>query len=153
MEIMISRIGNHIYAKDAAGAIKFYREAFDLEEQGKPWLDDEGLIIHQDLVQKNGNLFLGITDYKHLPDELFKRKFTADICPSMLFYVFYLTETELYKSFTVLSEGATLCRELEADGKDTICEIIDKFGAFWHLRLVAQENQGSWNMTKMFNIQ
>ena len=46
----ISRIGNHIYTKGADEAIKFYKEAFDLEEKGEPWLDNEGLVIHQDLA-------------------------------------------------------------------------------------------------------
>ena len=43
---MISRIGNHVYTKDAAAAVKLYTEAFDLLEQGKAWLDEDGFIIH-----------------------------------------------------------------------------------------------------------
>ena len=148
---MTSRIGNHIYTKNAVEAIKLYKEAFDLAEKGKPWVDDEGLIVHQDLVRKNGDLFLGVTDYNHLPNDTFIKKFTTDACPPMLFYVFYKTEDELRKTFAVLSEGATLCRSLEAEGKDVVCEVIDKFGVFWHLSFVAQENQSAWNATTLFN--
>lgn len=148
---MTSRIGNHIYTKDAAGAVKLYKEAFDLLEKGEPWLDSEGLIIHQDLVQKNGDLFIGVTDYHHLPNDVFVRKFTTDVCPPMLFYVFYLTEDNLRRTFAILSDRATLCRELESEGKDIVCEIIDKFGVFWHLRFVAQENQSAWNVMTLFS--
>lgn len=148
---MVSRIGNHIYTKDAAGAIQLYKAAFDLVEKGEPWIDEQGLIVHQDLVRENGDLFLGVTDYDHLPNEAFKQKFSTDVCPPMLFYVFYLTEAELRRSFTILSEEATLCRELEREGADLVCEIIDKFGTFWHLRLIGQGNQKDWNVTTLFN--
>ena len=148
---MTSRIGNHIYTKDAAEAVKLYKEAFDLVEEGKPWLDSEGLIIHQDLVRKNGDLFIGVTDYHHLPNDVFIKKFTTDVCPPMLFYVFYLTEDELRRTFMVLSKSAMLCREPEPEGQDIVCEVIDKFGVFWHLRFVAQENQNAWNVTTLFN--
>ena len=150
VDIMISRIGNHVYAKDAAAAVKLYMEAFDLLEQGKPWLDKDGFIIHQDLVRKNGDLFLGVTDCRHLPSDAFRDKFTAATCPSMLFYVFYFVENDLRRTFTILSEGAVLCRDLEAEGKDTVCEVVDKFGVFWHLRLVAPENQNAWNVKTLF---
>ena len=151
MNCDISRIGNHIYAKDATEAVRFYKEAFDLEEKGKPWLDSEGLIVHQDLVRKNGDLFIGVTDYNHLPNGAFLKKFVTDVCSPMLFYVFYKVEDELRRTFAVLAEKAVLCRELESEGKDIICEIIDKFGVFWHLRFVAQENQNAWNVTSLFN--
>jgi len=64
---MMSRIGNHVYTKDAVEAVRLYKEAFDLEEKGKPWLDNEGLVVHQDTPRKNGDLFIGVTDYSHLP--------------------------------------------------------------------------------------
>ena len=149
-DIMISRIGNHVYAKDAAAAVKLYMEAFDLLEHGKPWLDEDGSIIYQDLVRKNGGLFLGVTDWRHLPSDAFRDKFRADACPSMLFYVFYFAENDLRRTFTILSEGAVLCRELETEGEDTVCEIVDRFGVFWHLRLVAPENQSAWNVRTLF---
>ena len=85
--IMISRIGNHIYAKDANIAVKFYKDAFGLEEKSEPWRDGEGLIIHQNLHRKTGELFLSITDYKHLPNDSFINKFNTDSCLTMLFYV------------------------------------------------------------------
>ena len=150
---MTSRIGNHVYTRDAAEAIELYKEAFDLVAQGKPWLDSEGRIIHQDLVRKNGDLFLGVTDYNHLPNEAFKQKFTTDVCPPMLFYVFYLDEDELRKTFAVLSAGAKLCKELAPEGEDMVCEVIDKFGVFWHLRKVAQENLNAWNVKTLFGTE
>ena len=149
---MTSRIGNHIYTKDAAKAIRLYKEAFDLEEKGEPWLDSEGLIVHQDLVRKNGDLFIGVTDYRHLPNDSFIKKFVTDACSPMLSYVFYKEEDELRRAFAVLSENATLCRELEPEGNDLVCEIIDKFWIFWHLRFVAQENQSAWNVKALFNL-
>ena len=149
---MTSRIGNHIYAKDAAGAIRLYKAAFGLEEKGEPWLDGEGRIVHQDLIRKNGDLFIGVTDYNHLPNDAFIKKFATGACPPMLFYVFYKSKDELRRSFAVLSEGATLCRDLEPEGNDIVCEIIDKFGAFWHLRYVAQENQNAWNVAALFSF-
>ena|GEM_PF-558108 len=148
---MISRIGNHVYAKDAAAAVKLYMEAFELLEKGKPWLDEDGFIIHQDLVRKNGDLFLGVADCRHLPSDAFGDKFTTDTCPPMLFYVFYFAENDLRRTFAILSEGAVLCRELEAEGKDIVCEVVDRFGVFWHLRLVASENQNAWNVKTLFS--
>lgn len=147
---MTSRIGNHVYAKGASEAVKLYKEAFDLAEKGEPWVDSEGLIIHQDLVQKNGDLFLSVTEYNHLPNDKFIEKFTTDICPPMLYYVFFTDENDLRKAFAVLSKNAILCRELEAEVNDIVCEIIDKFGVFWHLRL--PENQNACNVSNLFNI-
>ena len=148
---MTSRIGNHIYAKNAVEAVKLYKKSFDLIGQGEPWLDGEGFIIHQDLVRKNGDLFLSISDYNHLPNDALKEIFNTKACPSMLFYVFYNDEEALHKTFAALSEGATLCRELEAEGNDLVCEIIDQFGVFWHLRLIAKENQNAWNVATLFD--
>jgi len=145
---MTSRIGNHIYAKGAVEAVKLYKKAFDLVEKGEPWLDNEGFIIHQDFVQKNGDLFLSVTECNHLPNDSFIKKFTTDMCPPMLFYVFFSNENDLRRAFTDLSENATLCREPEAEANDIVCEIIDKFGVFWHLRL--PENQNAWNVSSLF---
>ena len=61
-------------------------------------------------------------------------------------------EDELRRAFAVLSEQATLCRELEPEGNDLVCEIVDKFGVFWHLRFVAQENHSAWNVAALFNL-
>ncbi len=136
---MVSRIGNHVYVKGADEAIKVYKEAFGLVEKGEPWLDEEALIIHQDLVQKNGDMFLSLTEYKHLPNSRFIEKFSIENCPPMLFYVFFSSKDDLHKAFSVLSVNAILCRDLETEGNDIVCEIIDKFGVFWHFRL--PENQ------------
>ena len=148
---MTSRIGTHVFLKNATEAIKLYKEAFDLEEKGKPWLDSEGLIVHLDLVQKNGDLFISVTDSKNLPNDAFIKKYTTNVCPPMLFFVYYKTEDDLRRTFAVLSENATLCREPEFVGQDIVCEIIDKFGVFWHLCFVGQENQSAWNVTALFN--
>ena len=69
----------------------------------------------------------------------------------MLFYVFYKVEDEMRRTFAVLSEKAVLCRELESEGNDIVCEVIDKFGVFWHLRFVALENQNAWNVVSLFD--
>jgi|GEM_PF-7034110 len=60
---MISRIGNHIYAKCADEAITLYKKAFDLAEKGAPWLDDDGSVIHKDLWSKDDKNFLSVSDY------------------------------------------------------------------------------------------
>lgn len=140
---MISRIGNHIYAKDADDAVKFYKEAFGLDEKGEPWRDDEGLIIHQNLYRKTGELFLSVCDSKHLPNYSFRMKHSTDNCLAMLFYVFFSSETEMLKTVEILSEDARLVREVEKEEpnmSELVCEIVDKYGVFWHLRVPHDED-------------
>lgn len=62
VEIMI---GNHVYIRGGVEAVRLYKEAFNLEEN-KPWLDDEGLIIHQELL-RNGELFLSVIEESSTP--------------------------------------------------------------------------------------
>jgi len=59
---MMSRIGNHIYSKEADTAVQFYKDAFGLETKGEPWRDDNGLIISQNLYRKTGELFMTVCD-------------------------------------------------------------------------------------------
>jgi len=138
---MVSRIGNHIYAKYADEAIKLYKKAFALVEKGEPWLDDDGLIIHQDLWLKDGTLFLSVTDYRHLPNDSFVKKFNTDNCLTMLFFVFFSNEMELRHSFVILSEEAMLIRDIESEGTDIVSEIVDKYGVFWHLSVPTDESR------------
>ena len=138
MENYTSKFGLHVYVKGSIEAVKLYKEAFKLEEEGEPWLDDEGLIIHQALV-RNGVLFLSISENKHLPNGFIKR-YSADVCPTMLFCVYFRNEEDLRRTFELLSKDGSSCTELQAEGEDIVCDVIDKFGVFWHLRLPKDQN-------------
>lgn len=138
MENYTSKIGNHVYVKGGAEAVELYKEAFRLEEEAEPWLDEEGLIIHQALV-RNGELFLSVSENKHLPAGFIER-YSADGCPPMLFCVYYRNEADLRRTFELLSKDAKKYTELQAEGKDIICEVLDKFGVFWHLRFPKDQN-------------
>ena len=133
MENYISKISHHVYAKCGAEAVKLYKEAFRLEESGKPWLDDEGLIIHQELL-RNGEHFLSVSDDKHLPDGFIK-KYPGEARPIMLFYVYFRNEDELRRTYELLYEEGNLCTGIQAEASDVVCDLIDKFGVFWHLRV------------------
>ena len=137
--MQMSKIGSHIYAKDGLAALEFYKKAFDLEGESKPWLDEEGILIHQNLL-RNGELFLSVSDTKHLPNNTFTERLTACICTAMLFCVYFFNEDDLRKTFNALSENAELCREIEYEGNDIVCEVVDQFGAFWHLRVPENQN-------------
>ena len=140
---MISRIGNHIYAKNADLAVKFYKDAFRLEEKGEPWRDDEGLIIHQNLYRNTGEYFLSVSDYRHLPNDDFIKKFDTDSYLTMLFFVFFSNDNDMLKTVEILSEDAKLVREVEAETSnlsELVCEVVDKFGVFWHLRVPHDES-------------
>jgi len=100
-------------------------------------------------MQKNGTHFLSVSEYNHLPNDTFIQKFTVGVCSPMLFYVFFTNEEDLQKTFTILSKNANLFRELEKEANDIVCEVIDKFGVFWHLRFVAIENRNAWNVTNL----
>lgn len=128
----ISRIGNHVYVKDGVKAVKLYKDAFALEQDGEPWLDDDGLIIHQTLV-RNGELFLSVIESKYLPNG-FIEQYAPDQCPAMLFCVYFRSEEDLRNTFECLSIDAKKYTEVQAEGDDINCEVIDKFGVFWHLR-------------------
>ncbi len=127
-----SKIGNHVYVKGGLEAVALYKEAFRLEVENEPWLDDEGLIVHQALLQ-NGELFLSVSENKHLPNG-FIEQYSTDVCPVMLFCVYFYTGKDLRRTFEILSKDAKRYTDIQAEGKDTICEVVDKFGVFWHLR-------------------
>ncbi|GHU43987.1 hypothetical protein FACS1894193_11720 [Bacilli bacterium] len=135
----ISKIRNHVYVENGQEAVKFYKEAFNLE-LSEPWLDDDGLIVHQDLLQ-NGELYLSISERKYLPDRRFIDKFTIDVCPAMLFYVFFSHEADLRRTFEMLKKDASLCKEVSVEEQDWVCEVIDQFGVFWHLRVPKHLNE------------
>ena len=135
---MISRIGNHVYAKGADAAVEFYKNAFGLETKGEPWRDDKGLIMSQNLYRKTGEVFMTVCDYEHLPNESFTSKYNADNCLTMLFFVFFTSENEMLKAVEVLSENAKHIREGK-EGTSEVCDVVDKFGVFWHLSLPADE--------------
>jgi uncharacterized glyoxalase superfamily protein PhnB len=138
VENYTSKIGNHVYVKGGAQAVELYKEAFRLEEQGKPWLDDEGLIIHHQLL-RNGEPFLSISENKHLPDGFIKH-YSADVCPAMLFCVYFRNEDDFRRTFELLSKEGNSCTGAKVEGEDTICDLIDKFGIFWHLRFPKNQN-------------
>ncbi len=138
MENYTSKIGNHVYVKGGAEAVELYKEAFRLEAEGEPWLDDEGFIVHQALV-RNGELFLSVSENKYLPDG-FIELYSADVCPIMLFCVYYRNEEDLRRTFELLCKAAKKYTEIQAEGEDIICEVIDKFGVFWHLRFPKDQN-------------
>jgi uncharacterized glyoxalase superfamily protein PhnB len=133
-----SKIGNHVYVKGGKEAVKLYKEAFLVEEEGEPWLDNEGLIIHQTLV-RNGELFLSVSENKYLPAGFIER-YSADVSPTMLFCVYYRNEEDLRRTFELLCKDAKRYTEIQVEGKDMICEVIDKFGVFWHLRFPKDQN-------------
>lgn len=139
MKNYIGKICNHVYAKGAQEAVRLYKEAFNLEET-EPWLDDEGLIIHQNLMQ-NGELYISVTEKKYLPDDRFIEMFDTSVCPAMLFYVFFSHEDDLRKAFNVLQNDGTLRKDVYIEGEDIVCEVIDKFGVFWHLRVPKHLNE------------
>jgi len=63
-----SKIGNHVYVNGGADAVKLYKKAFELDETDGAWLDDDGYIIHRQL-ERNGELFLSVSEDIYLPDE------------------------------------------------------------------------------------
>jgi len=128
-----SKIGNHVYVRNGLEALEFYKEAFALKKRGYPWLDDDGTLIHQELL-RDGELFMSVTDSKHLPDG-FIDQYSNDTCPTMLFCVYFHSESNFRQTYEILSKDGKLCNEIQPEGNDIICEVIDKFGVFWHLRV------------------
>ena len=133
MKNSISKIGNHVYVKGGTDAVNLYKEAFKLDKNGEPWLDDDGLIIYQQL-ERNGELFLSISEDKHLPDEFIK-EYPDNIRPVMLFCVYFQNEDDFNEAFRLLKTGSKRISEPRPEGNDIICEVFDKFNVFWHLRV------------------
>ena len=138
MENNISRMGNHVYVKNGLKAVALYKKAFHLEENDDPWVDDEGLLVHQALW-RNGELFLSVSENKHLPDG-FMEQYSDEVCPAMLFCVYYYNEEDLRRTFELLTKDAKKYNELHPEGEDIICDVIDSFGVFWHLRFPKDPN-------------
>ena len=133
-----SKLGNHIFAKDCAEAVRLYKLAFKLETESEPWLDDDGLIIHQDLL-RNGETFLSVSENKYLPDS-FIEKFSDKGCPPMLFCVYFNSKNDLCRTVEILVTDGSASTDLQEEGDDVICDLIDKFGVFWHLRFPKNQN-------------
>jgi uncharacterized glyoxalase superfamily protein PhnB len=132
MKSHISKIGIHVYAKDGLEAVKTYKKAFELEEEGKAWLDDDGVLIHQNLLL-NGELFLSVTDEKHL-DDVMKKAYTEGVKPIMMNTLYFRDEDDLRRAYEILYKEGNPFTGLREEGHSVIsCDIIDKFGVLWHL--------------------
>ena len=129
----ISKIGNHVYVKGGADAVKLYKAAFMLDDTGEPWLDDEGFIVHQQL-ERNGELFLSVSDEKHLPDE-FIRNYPDGTRPVMLFYVCFQKEDDFNRAFMLLNNGSKTVAQPRKEASDLVCDVLDRYDVFWHLRV------------------
>jgi uncharacterized glyoxalase superfamily protein PhnB len=131
MENSISKIGSHIYAKNGLEAIKLYKEAFRLDVE-KPWLDDDGVLIHQNLML-NGEIFMSITDEKHI-DDVMKKAFTEGAKPVMMYTLYFHNENDLRRTYNLLCKDCNSSTGLrEEDHSILSCDIIDKYSVFWHL--------------------
>ena len=137
MKNAISKIGIHVYVQNALEAIELYIKAFDIEPEGEPWLDDEGKLIHQNLL-RDGELFIGVSENHHMPDGFISNYF--DVCPSMLFCVYFRNEGDFRRAVEVLSESKISSTGIEKEGDDIICDVIDKYGVSWHLRIPKNQN-------------
>ena len=129
----ISKIGSHVYVKGGKDAVTLYKKTFKLDETGEPWLDDNGFIIHQQL-ERNGELFLSVSEDRHLPDEFIKT-YPDNKCPVMLFCVYFQNEDDFKGAFMLLNEGSKMAAAPRLEGCDIICEVLDRFDVFWHLRV------------------
>ena len=74
----ISKIGPHVYVKGSAEAIKLYKNAFGLEDKGRPAVDSEGDIYYHTLA-KSGKFFIGISEDKYMQAAI-RRENVGDAC-------------------------------------------------------------------------
>jgi uncharacterized glyoxalase superfamily protein PhnB len=128
----ISKICSHIYVEGALEAVKLYKEAFGLEVRGTPWLDDDGVLVYQELG-RNGELFISVSDRKHLFAEFIK-DYPDGVRPTMLFIVYFENEDDLQKAFGLLYKEGNPCTGVKSEG-DIICAFIDIFGVYWHFQV------------------
>ena len=133
MSNCISKIGNHVYVNGGADAVKLYKKAFKLDETNGAWLDGDGYIIHQQL-ERNGELFLSVSEDRHLPYE-FSNKCPDGTRSVMLFCVYFQNEDDFNSAFGLLNEGSETVAKPRPEGNDIICDVRDRFGVFWHLRV------------------
>lgn len=128
----ISKICSHVYVEGALEAVKLYKEAFGLEDRGKPWLDDDGVLVYQELG-RNGELFISISENKHLFDEFIK-EYPDGVSPTMLFIVYFENEDDLRRAYKILYKEGNSSTGVKSE-EDIICAFIDKFGVYWHLQV------------------
>ena len=132
MNNRISRIGPHVYVKRSVEAIKLYKKAFGLEEKGKPAMDNDGNVYYQ-MLEKNGEFFIGVSEDKYLQDAL-KNDSAADVRLNMVFTVAFEREDDLRKTFDLLNEEGNPSTGLIAQPNAAIyCDLVDKFGVCWCL--------------------
>ena len=132
MSSLISRIGPHVYVKGSLEAIKLYKEAFGLEERGRPALDNDGNVYYQ-MLAKNDEFFIGISEDKYLQDAL-RNDDTDEARLNMVFTVAFESEDDLRRAFDMLYEDGnpTTGLIIQPDA-DTYCDLVDKFGVCWCL--------------------
>ena len=132
MDGNISRIGPHVYVKGSVEAVKLYKEAFGLEDKGKPAVDREGDVYYHTLV-KNGEFFIGISEDKYLQTAL-KKENTNSTQPIMVFTVAFEDLDSLRKAFGLLYEDGNPSTGLIVQPSAIIyCDVVDKFGVCWCL--------------------
>lgn len=134
---LISKICSHVYVERALEAVKLYKEAFDLEDRGEPWLDNEGVLVYQELG-KNGELFISVSEDKHLFAEFIK-DYSNGVISTMLFIVYFENEDDLRKAFNLLYKEGNPCTGVKPEG-DIICAFIDTFGVYWHFQVPKDRN-------------
>ena len=132
MNNRISRIGPHVYVKRSLEAIKLYKEAFGLEEEGKPAMDGDGCVYYQ-MLAKNGEFFIGVSEDKYLQDAL-RNDNADDVRPNMVFTVAFESEENLRNAFDLLYESGNPSTGLIVQPDAIIyCDLVDKFGVCWCL--------------------
>ncbi|MDR2687104.1 MAG: hypothetical protein LBB75_05070 [Oscillospiraceae bacterium] len=128
----ISKIGPHVYVKGSAEAARLYKEAFRLEDKGKPILDADGNIWHH-VLARDGENIISLSEDKYLPAEFLKSD-PDDVRPIMLFQVVFEKEEELRRAFGLLSKNGNPCAGLRTEPHAVLsCDVIDLFGVFWYL--------------------
>jgi len=130
-------MGNHVFVKNGLEAVKFYKEAFNLEIRDELWLDKEGYLVHQELY-RDGKLFFSVSDEKHMSETLRKMKCTDGVRPTMLFMVCFDKDEDLRKAYRILCNNEILnSHEVLMDNPDgtvkNAVEVLDKYGVFWWL--------------------
>lgn len=128
----ISKIGAHIYVKDGLQAVKIYTEAFMLDECGDPWLDEDGVLIHQEL-RLDGELFMSVTDERYL-DDVMKMASVDGVHPIMMHTLYFRRTEDLRRAQKILYKAGNPFTGLRQEGHSILsCDMIDRFGVLWHL--------------------
>lgn len=128
----ISRIGHHLYVDGGLEAIKLYQEALGLELYGKPWLDEQGILIHGEL-QLDGTHFMSISDIEY-QDDVMKKLDYAVVNPRMMFTLYFSSEKDLQRAYQMLAAETSPSTGLRPEDHSVIsCDLIDQYGVCWHL--------------------